>query len=77
MIMEQNWMQMLEKYRKDINKAYMAQMQGMQPNLAAYHHAIGMLEGYAQACFDAGIATEEEYSMMLQQIDLIKNGGTL
>ena len=43
----------------------------------AYHHAVGVLEGYAQACFDAGIATEEEYSMMLQQIDLIKIGGIL
>ena len=75
--MEQCWMQMINKYGEIINQAQIAQMSGMQPNLAAYHHAIGMLEGYAQACFDAGIATEEEYSMMLQQIDLIKNGGTL
>ena len=52
-------------------------MSGMQPNLAAYHHAIGMLEGYAQACLETGAVTPEDYGVMLQYINTYKNGGSL
>lgn len=75
--MEQCWMQMINKYGEIINQAQIAQMSGMQPNLAAYHHAIGMLEGYAQACLESGAVTPEDYGVMLQYINTYKNGGSL
>lgn len=75
--MDEFWVNMLQKYGQIINEAHIAKLSNMQPNLAAYHHAVGMLEGYALACHDAGIATDEEYQVMIQQIKTFESGGML
>ena len=75
--MENNWLNLLNKYGQIINEVHLANIYNRNPNMAAYHHAVGVLEGYALACYEAGIATDEEYKYMLQQVKAIENGEVL